>query len=440
MSTMTIDRSILHDLASRYAEVAASPRMDELRELWRGYCAGESTRAPILLDIGLWNAWAKEMFPLASMECVDPFYRAHERALRFQLLHASMRDDTVFEPWYTIQAVHTPPNDAVWGVPYRRDETTRAGDHRSTESAGLNLDAADAIGTAYHLHPVLETEEDLEKLSQPVFVIDEEETERQRAMLEEAFGGGSGRSRALTVHVDRGAFVKGFGADISTAMARLRGLEEMMLDMYERPEWLHRLAAFLRDGVLAHQDSSEAAGDISYAAGFNQAVPYHRDLPDPKPNAYGAKRGELWAFFAAQEFTDVSPAMHEEFLLAYQRPIMEKWAFVSYGCCESLTRKIDMLRSVRNLRRIGVTPYADLASCAEQIGTDYLLSWRPGPTDLVCSRFDEELIRERLADGAATCRRNDNRYDIMLKDVEALAAGPESLRRWVEIARETTEE
>ncbi|MFW5738071.1 MAG: hypothetical protein ACOCYX_04095, partial [Spirochaetota bacterium] len=223
-------------------------------------------------------------------------------------------------------------------------------------------------------------------------------------------------------------------------MARLRGLEEMMLDMYERPEWLHRLAAFLRDGILAHQDASEAAGDISYAAGFNQAVPYHRSLPDPRPNAYGARRSELWAFFAAQEFTDVSPAMHEEFLLAYQRPIMEKWAFVSYGCCEDLTRKIDMLRSVRNLRRIGVTPYADLASCAEQIGTDYLLSWRPGPTDLVCSRFDEEMIRDRLADGVAICRRNDNNFDIMLKDVEALVAGPQSLGRWVEIARETTQE
>lgn len=435
---MSRDHAVLRDLASRYAEVAAAPRMDDLRELWRGYCAGEATRVPVLLDIGLWNAWAKERFPLAAMECEDPFLRAHERSLRFQLLHASLGDDTVFEPWYTIQAVHTPPGDAVWGIPYRRDETSRAGAHRTTDNAPLNLDAADAIGTAYHLHPVLEIEDDLEKLSQPVFVIDEAETDRRRARLEEAFGSGGGGG--LTVHVDRGPFLKGFGADISTTMARLRGLEEMMLDMYERPEWLHRLAAFLRDGILAHQDASEAAGDISYAAGFNQAVPYHRSLPDPRPNAYGARRSELWAFFAAQEFTDVSPAMHEEFLLAYQRPIMEKWAFVSYGCCEDLTRKIDMLRSVRNLRRIGVTPYADLASCAEQIGTDYLLSWRPGPTDLVCSRFDEEMIRDRLADGVAICRRNDNNFDIMLKDVEALVAGPQSLGRWVEIARETTQE
>ncbi len=431
---MSRDRAILRDLASRYAEVAGAARMDELRELWRGYCAGERTRVPILLDIGLWNAWAKELFPLGAMECEDSFLRAHERNLRFALLHASLGDDTVFEPWYTIQAVHSPPDSAVWGIPYRRDETSRTGEHRSADNVALNLDDHDAIGTAYHLHPVLETEDDLQRLSKPVFVIDEEETDRRRELLEESFGG------ELVVHVDRGPFLKGFSADISTTMARLRGLEEMMVDMYERPEWLHQLAALLRDGILEHQDACEAAGDLSYAAGFNQAMPYHRDLPDPKPNSYGARRGELWAFFAAQEFTDVSPAMHEEFLLAYQRPIMERWALVSYGCCENLTRKIDMLRSVKNLRRIGVTPYADLSSCAEQIGADFLLSWRPGPTDLVCSQFDEKLIRERLGDGVAVCRENDNRFDIMLKDVEALAAGPESLRRWVEIARETAEE
>lgn len=434
MGIRTSDHAILYDLASRYADVAASPRMEKLRELWRGYCAGERTRVPVLLDIGLWNAWAKELFPWTAIECTDPFYRVHERNLRFQLLHASLADDTVFEPWYTIDAAHTPANDAAWGIPYRRDEPTRSGSRRSTENAALNVDSEEAIGTAYRLHPVLESEKDIEKLSPPRFVIDQAETERRRGKLQEAFGD------VLPVHVDRGPFLKGFGADISTSMARLRGLGEMMLDMYERPEWLHRLAEFLRDGILTHHDTCEAAGDISYASGFNQAVPYHRDLPDPRPNTYGAARGELWAFFAAQEFTDVSPEMHQEFLLQYQKPIMERWAFVSYGCCEDLTRKIDMLRKIENLRRIAVTPYADLASCAEQIGTDYLLSWRPGPTDMVCSQFDEELVRERVIDGATICNRNNSHYDIMLKDVEALAAGPESLGRWVEIVREITEE
>lgn len=274
----------------------------------------------------------------------------------------------------------------------------------------------------------------MRSLRKPEFSINETETNRNVERLADAYGD------ALPIHVDRGPFLKGFSADISTTMARLRGLEEMMLDMYERPEWLHALARFLQAGIMEHQDAAEAEGNISYAAGFNQAMPYHRDLPDPRPNEYGAHRGELWAFFAAQEFTDVSPQMHEEFLLQYQIPIMEKWAFVSYGCCENLTRKIDMLRQVKNLRRIGVTPFADLQSCSDQIAADYLLSWRPKPTDMVCSQFDLELSRRRLHEGAEICRRNGNYCDVMLKDVEALAAGPDSLRQWVAVAREETEE
>ena len=71
----------------------------------------------------------------------------------------------------------------------------------------------------------------------------------------------------------------------------------------------------------------------------------------------------------------------EEFLLRYQLPILEKFGLVSYGCCEDLTRKIDMLRRIPNLRRIGIAPAADVAKCAEQIGRDYVLSYRPSPTD-----------------------------------------------------------
>jgi hypothetical protein len=421
---MNHDQHVLRELAKRYAAVAAQPCMDELRELWRSYCAKERTRPPVVLDIGLWQAWAKRMFPAASMECNDPSLKVHERSLRFLLLHAEMGDDTVFEPWYAIQAVHQPEANDAWGVSFQRDEVATGGVARAEES----------VGTAYHLHPVLVNEEDIDKLSKPSFVIDEEATKAVRDTLQEAFGD------ELPVHVDRGPFLKAFGADISTTIARLRGLEEMMIDMYERPQWLHRLAKLLQQGILEHHDACEAAGDISYAAGFNQGVPYHRDLPDPEPNRYAARRDELWAFFAAQEFTDVSPAMHEEFLLQYQRPIMEKWARVSYGCCENLTRKIDMLRGVKNLQRIAVTPFADLESCAEQIGTDYLLSWRPKPTDMVCNQFDARLSERRLREGVGVCKQQHNHFDIMLKDVEALAAGPESLKEWTAIARTISEE
>ena len=60
-------------------------------------------------------------------------------------------------------------------------------------------------------------------------------------------------------------------------------------------------------------------------------MPYAEELPDPAANARGIRRRDLWTHVSAQEFTAVSPAMHEEFLLRYQRPIMDHFGLVAYG-------------------------------------------------------------------------------------------------------------
>ncbi len=123
-------------------------------------------------------------------------------------------------------------------------------------------------------------------------------------------------------------------------------------------------------------DEAEAAGDwhLSNSNVENQGEPYSLELPDPKPNGPNVKRDKLRFFNDAQEFTLVSPEMHDEFLLQYQLPIMEKFGLVAYGCCEDVTTKIDILRKIHNLRRIAVTPRADVARCAQQIQRDYILS------------------------------------------------------------------
>jgi len=37
-----------------------------------------------------------------------------------------------------------------------------------------------------------------------------------------------------------------------------------------------------------------------------------------------------------------------------------------------------------------VTPLANVRVCAEQIGADYVLSWRPNPSDMVCCGYKED--------------------------------------------------
>ncbi len=134
----------------------------------------------------------------------------------------------------------------------------------------------------------------------------------------------------------------------------------------------------------------------------------------------------------------VSPQMHEEFVLEYQLPIMEKFGLVAYGCCEDLTHKIDMLRRIPNLRRIAVTPVADVARCAERIGEDYVFSWRPNPALMVSCGFDEERVRRIIREGLQAAR--GCHVDITLKDIETVQGDPTRLRRWVEVVREVIEE
>jgi hypothetical protein len=207
--------------------------------------------------------------------------------------------------------------------------------------------------------------------------------------------------------------------------------------MSDSPGKLHNLLAFLRDGILETHRQAEAAGDWSLTSQKNQVMCYSEEQADPRPNAFGQPRSHLWAHMAAQEYTLVSPRMHEEFLLRYQLPILEHFGLVAYGCCENLTGKIGMLRQIKNLRSIAVTPSADVARCAAQIGTDFVFSWRPNPPHMVSAGFDEEEIHQRLQRGLE--QAHGCRVHILLKDVETVERDLSRLPRWARIAREVAE-
>lgn len=405
------DRGVIRDLIKRYLEIANQPVQNERRELWRQHNSLKPTRPPVLVMIGFWNAWVREYMPDSSLRCLDPFFQQHERMLKLKLFQTTFGDDTISEPWIGGGAVHVLPPAGRWGV-----EQTHV-------SPGVD-------GGAYAMDPPLKELSDINKLLKPRHLIDEKQTAANLERLRDAVGD------LIEIDAGRGHCYGHFGGDISTDLIQLRGMEQVMIDMYENPEWLHKLLAFMRDGILAVQDQAEAAGDLSLSCHGNQAMPYCEELEDPRPNSGPRWRKQLWAFMAAQEFTLVSPEFHEEFLLRYQLPIIAKYGLSAYGCCEDLTKKIDMLRQIPNLRRIAVTPTADIKRCAEQIGGDYVVSWRPNPTDMVCAAFDERRIRRIIREGLAACRSNNCIVDISLKDVETVQGEPARLARWVQIVRE----
>jgi hypothetical protein len=242
----------------------------------------------------------------------------------------------------------------------------------------------------------------------------------------------------LTVNLDRGPYYRMWSGDISTDLAHLRGMEQMMWDMMDRPRWLGKLLAFMRDSILQVHEQAEADGDWRLCDHENQAMPYATELSDPAANSEPVKRDQLWVFLASQETTLVSPAMFDEFMLQYQIPIMEKFGLVAYGCCEDLTRKIDLLRRIPNLRRIAVTPWADVRACAEQIQQDYVFSWRPSPAETICTGFDPDKVRRFIRAGLEASR--GCHVDITLKDIETIDGNFDNLIEWTRIVREIVED
>ncbi|HUW33614.1 MAG TPA: hypothetical protein VM223_18555 [Planctomycetota bacterium] len=399
------DLTILRDLAKRYAEIARDPVQDERRDLWRRHNSLKQTRPLIYVRAFAWH----EM-PESRCSIADPFFRQFEDFFRSQLFWYSLNDDSIFEPWVTVQAVRKCHG---WGVAIDR--------RFSAEPRG-----------SFKVDYPIKALGDIAKLRVPRHEIDEEKTQGSLVLLQDAIGD------ILAVNLDRGPAYRMWAGDLSTDLGYLRGIEHFMVDVVDNPDWLHRLVGFLADGVLKTHVEAENAGDWGLCAHQNQAMPYAEELPDPAANVNGAKRSQLWGYMAAQEFTGVSPTMHEEFLLRYQLPILAEFGLAAYGCCENLTRKIDMLRAIPNLRRIAVSPFADVPACAEQIGRDYVLSYRPSPADMVGYGFDESRVRSILTRDLAACR--DCHVDITLKDVETVQSDPGRVRRWVAITRAVIED
>jgi hypothetical protein len=225
------------------------------------------------------------------------------------------------------------------------------------------------------------------------------------------------------------------GTDLSQAAGELFGLEELLMALYTDPEMVHAFMQFARDAVLANLKEGEAAGDWCTTDSFYYGTPtYCDDLPDPQPKAYGVSLQDLAWFFHAQEFDGVSPTMFEEFLFNYQLPIMELFGRVTYGCCESLDTKLDVLKRIPNLSKIVSGPRSDPACFPDCYGDTCVISWRPVTTIIASEQFNEDAQRHQIREGLA--KLEGCNIEVHLHEPMTVQGDLARIRRWVEIVRE----
>jgi hypothetical protein len=407
---MSDDRRILGELARRVAEIASKDVQNERRRLWAAHNSFKHVRPPIYI-----RAVADRETILPDLQCEDTFYRGFERQLRRLILQDTLGDDYVIEPWVSLPAALRLPEAGGWGV-------------------RLAHGKSDAASGAFTVDPPLKELGDFDQMVEPIHRVDEDETSKRAARLAEALDG------HLEIEVDRSPFWSEWHADLSTDVAQLRGIEQIFWDMMDHPTWLHRLLGFMRDGILKAQKEAEDAGHYRLSNHYNQSMSFAEEFDYPEAGNKPVGRESLWVFMASQETSVVSPKMFDEFILSYQKPIMAEFGLVAYGCCEDLGRKIPMLKTIPNLRRVAVTPFADVKACAEQLGSDYICSWRPSPADMVAYGFDEDRVATAVREATHAFRANNCRFDTCLKDVETVQGDVGRIRRFVDVVRRETED
>lgn len=400
------EREQLRSLARQVAEIATQPQQAEKRQLWYRHNRLEKVR-PMLLVFPE-DSWA-EILPEDTLELSDPFWRQWEWYLKHLIYrHSHLADDFVIEPELYLNRV---VRNGGWGLHPRHISPGRA-------------------KGAWRYAPPLKEPRDIEHLTYPTIEVDEAATQRSW----EAVGEVLGDLLSVRLHCSPPA------ANLIGEATALRGIDQVMMDMYDRPRWLHQLMDFLAEGLLRWVRYLEENGYLTLNNRHHYTdsggIGYTDELPAPDFDGQRVRLRDLWGFGVAQELAGVSPAQHEEFVLNYQLRLLEHFGLNAYGCCESYASKFDMLRKVPRLRRISVSPWCNVEVAAEKLQDRYIFSWKPNPA-MIVGHFDPERIRAYLRKTLQVARGCV--VEIIHKDTFTLEHQPDRLETWSRIAREEVE-
>lgn len=395
------DRHVLRALAQEVRRVAELPAMAERKALWKRHNALDPVRPMILVfPEGSWG----ELLPGDTLVCRDAKARGWEWNLRSRLYaYDHFASDNVVEASWPVSKVI---RSTGWGL--------SAQHHASPTARG-----------AWAFEPVVHSAADLDKLRMPDISVDEEATAAELALAQETFGDLLDVKLVGVTHIS---------FHLMNQWTGLRGLEQVFMDMVCEPQMLHDALRFLTDG---HQRLLQQYVDLDLLSPNDdntyQSTGGNGYIDGLAPGASGkVQLSEMWASAEAQELDPVSPAMHYEFAMQYERELLAPFALNGYGCCDGLHAKLADVCALPNMRRISMSPFCNVDRAAPQVGDRFIFSWKPQPSHLV-GRFNPDLIRDYVQHTLDVCRGGV--LEIILKDTHTCEHHPERFDQWTRIVR-----
>jgi hypothetical protein len=192
--------------------------------------------------------------------------------------------------------------------------------------------------------------------------------------------------------------------------------------------------ARLLEAHLGLLDQLEALGLLENWPRVHCTGAHTDELPAAGADPARLRARDVWGFGQAQMFSTVSPAMHDEFELAYAKQWYDRFGLIYYGCCEPLDTKIDVIRRIPRVRKISMSPWVDIERGASQIGRDFVFSRKPNPAFLARDQWAPAGVEADLRATRDACRRHGCPLEFILKDISTVHYEPQRLWQWAEIA------
>lgn len=406
---MPADNQILRQLAHEYYLLSKEERNTERRKLHTAVNDLKMIRPVVQIDELPWNEM--NINDELTMQCENPFLHGTEWFLRSNIYkYKHMPADMFLRPYIPVsKVVHSTGN----GV--------------NVQEKILKTDAKNSI-VSHEYTDQFQSESDLEKLKIPVITYDSEMTLKQYNYI----GGILGDIIPIKI-VGRDYFSNSVWDEISV----YRGVTNLLMDLIERPEFSHQLVSKLTEIKTAELEQYETLGLFESDPFSLHCTPIlTSDLPGKDYNGGIMTRKDIWGRGTAQIFASVSKAMHEEFDIEYMKQTIGQCGLVYYGCCEPLDKKIDIVEKIPNLRKIGVTPWANVDLATEIIGKRYVVSSKPNPAAVGVAVLDKDALKKEIKAILDACKRNNCSCDITLKDISTCNNRPENIFEWEQTVME----
>jgi len=410
----TEDTQRLRELAKKVAEIAALPIQEHNRKLWIATNDLKAVRP--LVHVRDYYYYLLEYNDEMRTTIEDPFLQSIEQILLLRIYEWNhLRVDRVIEPYIECPIVFTDSGFGLGGyLPAQRNVSK------------------DYYDKAEHWEKVIRTPDDIEKVKIPVVEYNETATMERLNSLREIF-------RDIMP-------VKLFGNynfrctpmdDIISWM----GIDDAMINMATEPDFMHALLDRYIEAQISRIKQYEKLGILSsnnYFANVGNNCPgYTSKLPPVTESGIGAKICDIWGENADQIMTSASPAMTNEFSFEHEKVWARQFKLHSYGCCERLDNKLDLLmKAFPTLRKVSCSPYSNLDSTVEQMGNRYVISFKPNSNYLAGNKAQFDLLRKEFIHACELAEKNQINLVFNMKTLISLNNEPQRLWQWCDMAME----